>query len=601
MASMRFGLSGERSLYREFLVVFLVIFTAVVIASVPAILLIERSTGSGGAINVSGSLRMMSYRLTVAVSNPYATPAERRHETEAAVAEFDRRLRDDSLLVDIPDDAADPVRQQYEAVRERFETQVRPLALKGIDDASARRNFMERIPAFVDLVDGFVQSLEVTLGKRLALLEAILFGTLVGAFLLTYAMLRILRKKIFLPLFELEGVVARVREGQFSSRTRSDRSNDEIGRLGRGFNFMVSELERLYGSLEQEVAEKTKDLDRRNKGLQELAQASTVLLAVGALQASLEGVLERSIRFLDATGAAVYLSETNEKDGAKKALFAKTQSWRQLDSAGHVERLVFCGADSQKPLGELCVRMPQGCPDWKANFLSMLSALIGRAVAAGLRFEDDQRLAVLEERSTIARELHDSIAQTLSFSRIQVLRLRRAVSAQASSAEIEAITGEIDMGISTAYRQLREVLTAFRLQIHSSGFSGLVNETVEAFRERTGIAVEVKNDLLGLALSPNEQVHLGHILSEGLANVEKHARATHVIVRVSRRGEGGFSLEVLDNGVGLPAHAKKAKHFGLGIMKERAQAIGATIRIEGLEAPEHGTRIFLERPDNQDR
>ena len=99
-------------------------------------------------------------------------------------------------------------------------------------------------------------------------------------------MLRILRKKIFLPLFELEGVVARVREGQFSSRTRSDRSNDEIGRLGRGFNFMVSELERLYGSLEQEVAEKTKDLDRRNKGLQELAQASTVLLAVGDLQAS---------------------------------------------------------------------------------------------------------------------------------------------------------------------------------------------------------------------------------------------------------------------------------------------------------------------------
>ena len=83
--------------------------------------------------------------------------------------------------------------------------------------------------------------------------------------------------------------------------------------------------------------------------------------------------------------------------------------------------------------------------------------------------------------------------------------------------------------------------------------------------------------------------------------MEKHARATHVIVRVSRRGEGGFSLEVLDNGVGLPAHAKKAKHFGLGIMKERAQAIGATIRIEGLEAPEHGTRIFLERPDNQDR
>ena len=63
----------RRSLYAQFKCVFWLITIFVVLAAGPAIVLTEQSTGSGGAINVSGSLRMMSYKLTVAVSNPYAT------------------------------------------------------------------------------------------------------------------------------------------------------------------------------------------------------------------------------------------------------------------------------------------------------------------------------------------------------------------------------------------------------------------------------------------------------------------------------------------------------------------------------------------------
>lgn len=597
MFSRRFVRGSERSLYREFLIVFCVIFVAVAVAAAPAILLIERSTGSGGAINVSGSLRMMSYRLTVAVSNPYATSEERRTETNGAVAEFDRRLRDSALLIDIPKDPDDPVRRKYEGVRKRFETDVRPLAIKSIEDASARPIFMRQIPAFVAEVDAFVAALEKTLGRRLALIEAILITALLGAFSLTYLMLRIMRRKIFEPLSELEGAVGQVRQGHFATRTKADRANDEIGRLGRGFNFMVSELERLYGSLEKEVAEKTKDLDRRNKGLEALAKASTVLLPGGDMRERLGAVLEQSVQFLNAQCAAVYLFEPAQKGMTpQRAVFVRTRGWEK--AAGQksgVERLSFSGLDADQLLGELCVQLPRGCPDWKKNFLSMLAALIGRAVAAGLRLEDDQRLAVLEERSTIARELHDSIAQTLSFSRIQVLRLKRAFSTPGAESDRKAIIEEIDMGISTAYRQLREVLTAFRLQIRSSGFSGIVNETVEAFRQRTGLPVEVRNDLLGLSLTPNEQVHFAHILSETLANVEKHARASHVEIRLTRLDESGFMLEVIDNGVGMPIKAEKAKHFGLGIMKERAQAIGAELFVEGLAPPAHGTRVRLIR------
>lgn len=79
----------------------------------------------------------------------------------------------------------------------------------------------------------------------------------------------------------------------------------------------------------------------------------------------------------------------------------------------------------------------------------MTASLIGRAVEAVLRVTDEQRLAVLEERSTIARELHDSIAQSLSFSKIQLLRLRRALMPGAPQGMAQEVLLELDHGIST--------------------------------------------------------------------------------------------------------------------------------------------------------
>lgn len=95
----------RRSLYAQFKCVFWLITIFVVLAAGPAIVLTEQSTGSGGAINVSGSLRMMSYKLTVAVSNPYATYQERDKATRDAVKEFGTRLESPSLTASVPLDA----------------------------------------------------------------------------------------------------------------------------------------------------------------------------------------------------------------------------------------------------------------------------------------------------------------------------------------------------------------------------------------------------------------------------------------------------------------------------------------------------------------
>lgn len=104
----------------------------------------------------------------------------------------------------------------------------------------------------------------------------------------------------------------------------------------------------------------------------------------------------------------------------------------------------------------------------------------------------------------------------------------------------------------------------------------------------------MKNALIGVELSSNDQIHFIQILREALANVEKHARATKVEVCIERAPDGACTMQVVDNGVGIPEHAEKENHFGLSIMRERAVALGAVLSIS--RRPEGGTIVFMSRP-----
>ena len=144
---------------------------------------------------------------------------------------------------------------------------MKPLAEASITSIEARKRFTEQIPAFVEGVDRFVQTLENGLNSRLALLQKILTVILLGAMGVSFAMLAGMRRSIFRPLLAIGAAADAVRKGDFSVRAVVPAPN-EIGRLGTSFNYMVDELGRLYGHLEQEVERKTEDLNRRNAGLQ---------------------------------------------------------------------------------------------------------------------------------------------------------------------------------------------------------------------------------------------------------------------------------------------------------------------------------------------
>lgn len=577
-----------RSLYREFKFVFVTIAMCVLFAATPAFILTELVTGSGGAINVSGSLRMMSYKLTVAVSNPYAKVDSREVATREAVEEFWERFTRPVLVQSIPGSPNDDIRQRYESVKQRFTEEIRPAALKSIHDENMRRQFMAEVGSFVSEVDEFVMALETRLSGRMRWLKAILFFVLVGAFGVTVLLLRVMRKRIFAPLEELEAAAKSVRRRNFQVRVRAASHDSEIGRFARGFNFMVSELERLYGSLEDEVESKTEDLNRRNQGLEFLARVSETLLVDGPeLACAVKNALEGVVRLSNIDAARFIIKSANTEKNATSDVLASVGNGFEGKNA---KTFLASGSDGRQR-GELQVAFEGTLSDWQKNFLEMTAALIGRTIETSMRAMDNRRLAVLEERSTIARELHDSIAQSLSFSRIQLLRLKRALEKDPTGSLVREVLQELDEGVATAYMQLREVLTAFRLQLNGKGFSGAVASAVEAFRNRTGIRTEFQCSLLGTELSSNEQVHVVQILREALSNVEKHARAGSVFVRLEHLPNGGCLLSVADDGVGIPEATGKVGHFGLVIMKERAEALGAELSL--TRRPEGGTLLTV--------
>ena len=577
------------SIVRQYLVALLFIGFLAVLAAAPALVLTEQSTGSGGAINVSGSMRMQSYKLALAVADPFSSYDQRKEMTLSALDEFGAKLMSPGLLKGVPYDAMD----QYHALKDRYETSVRPLAEASIDDLWARKEFTKQIPVFVEDVDRFVQTLENGLNNRLALLQKILTVILLGAVLVSFVMLMMMQRSIFKPLLEIGRAADAVRQGDFSVRTKAPAPN-EIGRLSTSFNFMVDELGRLYGNLENEVARKTQDLNRRNAGLQFLSRvAQAVTWRNLSERHALDGLLTEAAQQLGAKALRIRVGQ-GDKDYVL-AQSVTTEAATDLFTGDTSEH--FSLSTDKAKTGFLDVKFEATPEAWQRDLSQAMAQTVGRGSERSFRQADDRRLAVLEERSTIARELHDSIAQSLSYSRIQMHRLKVFIEREEPREKVLQTVTELSEGIATAYSQLREVLTTFRLQINSSGLNGAVEETVEEFRNRTGIATTVTNELLGIELSPNEQIHFIHILREALINIEKHARATNVSVRMMRSPEGGFVLKVEDDGIGIGSTTGKYKHFGLSIMRERAEALHGTLSV----APGHekGTCVTLTVPERE--
>jgi two-component system nitrate/nitrite sensor histidine kinase NarX len=221
---------------------------------------------------------------------------------------------------------------------------------------------------------------------------------------------------------------------------------------------------------------------------------------------------------------------------------------------------------------------------------------IGRHLALALEKtrldENARRLAIVEERNMIGNELHDSLAQSIVSMRLHIKMLGEMLYRK----DLIKAQGEVQRlhtSVEEAHTSLRELLANFRSRMDKRGLVPAIEEMVMNFQQETGIAAYFHNECGELTLSPAQEIQVFRITQEALANIRKHSDA--MTARIMLRSDDGehYTLLIEDDGLGITPveSAQRGEHIGLSIMRERAQHLPGTLKIES--EPGEGTRICL--------
>jgi two-component system nitrate/nitrite sensor histidine kinase NarX len=224
------------------------------------------------------------------------------------------------------------------------------------------------------------------------------------------------------------------------------------------------------------------------------------------------------------------------------------------------------------------------------RLLETLSDQLATAIFLERQITEEQQRTLIEERTVIARELHDSLAQSLSYLKIQVTRLRRMNMDGPQKTGYDAVLDELSTGLSSAYRQLRELLATFRLKLDTPDLGAALRQTVREFSGRMAKPVNLVYKLPAQTLSPNEEIHTLQVVREALANAVKHSKAEAVWVDVSFESPQ-VKAKIRDNGRGLPDSDQPENHYGMIIMQDRARSLGGQLTV--ANHPQGGVEVSL--------
>lgn len=199
--------------------------------------------------------------------------------------------------------------------------------------------------------------------------------------------------------------------------------------------------------------------------------------------------------------------------------------------------------------------------------------------------EDDARtLSIIEERTRMAHELHDSLAQTLASLRFKVRLFDDSLN-QGDEEEIWHELEDLENTIDDAYSELRSLITHFRAPIDGKGVVHSVKRIAERFERDTAIEVFFYHNWGLENLTRDTEIEVVRIVQEALANIKKHAKAESVRILMTSTEEGHCSVLVEDDGIGLNTHRSEPNqetgdHIGLSVMQERAERINGEIHFE---------------------
>lgn len=608
----------ERSIMLWLAAIFFVV-TAIGIGGMAiSVIVAERVQGSGSAINVAGSLRRLSHRMGSIVLSDAENRVTDHYTLREAMVHFEATLSHDALSQMLSRQTDSPFEAAYEAVRESWHQRLKPLLAEqmlsgpNLHPVATHNRLLLRIDEFVEQINLMVAQLEADTEERIRHLRLILWVALVLTILVLLSGFYALHRRVLIPLDELLGGASRIAQGDFATRTLH-LGRDELGRLGQAFNTMAEAVSRSHRELEDRVTEQTAELTRGNRSLALLYNAIAQLHHAPTAAETYRAMLSDIDALLELQGSMVCLQS---KHGGPATLLASSLppcSERGTTGCGDClrrlerERGGYGESDGANVLNlplrdkegiygvmRLALQPGRRLEPWQEQLLAALTRHVGIALGMSYKAEQERLLALQEERSVIARELHDSIAQALSYMKIQASLLQPVLSNPARRQEAETTLRDLREGITAAYRQLRELLATFRLKMEGD-FITLLDAAVEEYAARGGVPIRLETRLAGCNLTPNQEMHTIQIVREALSNILRHARARQGQVRVIHLGGGEVEVEIVDDGIGagyvVRQSGEDALHYGLAIMRERAQGLRGEIAIQ--DGPQGGTRVSL--------
>ncbi|NMB87248.1 MAG: GAF domain-containing sensor histidine kinase [Chloroflexi bacterium] len=200
--------------------------------------------------------------------------------------------------------------------------------------------------------------------------------------------------------------------------------------------------------------------------------------------------------------------------------------------------------------------------------------------------------SVLNERARLAREIHDGLAQTLAYLKLQTAQMQNLLQ-KGDLHRLGQVIVQNHQSLAEAYLDTRMAIDNLRLMPHS-GLARWLGELTDDFQETSGIPVSLRIELREENLAPEIQAQLMRIIQEALNNIRKHARARRAWVHLEGKNRD-VVLEVKDDGIGFsPKDVPDLSRFGLRGMRERAEFIGGDFQIESQ--PGKGTSVIVRLP-----
>ncbi|TLU68233.1 nitrate/nitrite two-component system sensor histidine kinase NarQ [Enterobacter sp. MF024] len=512
------------------------------------------------AINLAGSLRMQSYRLGYDIQRGSVDLLPHRKI-------WQQTLNAPALLTLKSWYVPDEVKERYRQLQ---------ISWQAVDQKLAQGDYVwyqGQMDAYVARIDAFVLSLQHYAEHKIRLVFAISLAGGTGIFLLVFITLRRIRRQVVAPLNHLVTSSLQIEQGHFDTPVPDTDLPNELGLLSRTFNHMSTELHSLYRSLESSVEEKTHHLHEAHQQLEMLFTCSQALNT-----GKIDSHCFRNILHIVCEYTGINYLALHTSDGWQM---------QEGEAAAHLDTQVLPVVMLETRFGELRWQSEQRAVP--VPLMKSVATMLGRGLFSNQAQKHYHQLLLMEERATIARELHDSLAQMLSYLRIQLTLLKHAVPEENETAQ--AIITDFSRALNAAYRQLRELLTTFRLTLNQANLPAALQETLEDLQKQTAARLSLDCQLSSLALDAQMQVHLLQIVREAVLNAIKHAQASEITVSCVTDPDGSHRVTICDNGIGIGDASEPPGHYGLNIMRERAERLGGTLSFS--QPPDGGTQVSV--------